>query len=130
MITIEKIVKELGAYDAQITEEAVRFGETTKPVKGSSFVVALSNPDYRDSAFVWLISDNPKALAGLARKLPHYGKYSYLSFEGDDPTNTGKGIWPMIHSPLSADIKYSDREVQKPVSWKLPKQKPLFEIQQ
>ena len=28
------------------------------------------------------------ALPGLARKLPHYGKYSYLAFAGDEPPTT------------------------------------------
>ena len=46
-------------------------------------------------------ADNPAALAGLARKLPHYGKYSYVAFKGDEPTNDAKGQWPVLgsHSP-------------------------------
>ena len=34
------------------------------------------------------------AIPGLARKLPHYGKYSYLAFSGPEPTNRLKGQWP------------------------------------
>ncbi len=41
------------------------------------------------------------AIPGLARKLPHYGKYSYLLFEGDEPTNVAKGEWATGTSPLS-----------------------------
>ena len=41
------------------------------------------------------------AIPGLARKLPHYGKYSYLLFEGDEPTNMAKGEWAADTSPLS-----------------------------
>ena len=36
----------------------------------------------------------PAALPGLARKLPHYGKYGYLAFTGSEPSNRLKGQWP------------------------------------
>ena len=32
--------------------------------------------------------------------MPHYGKYSYLSFEGEEPTNDVKGVWEASGSPL------------------------------
>ena len=34
------------------------------------------------------------ALPGLARKLPHYGKHSYVAFRGDGADNVAKGQWP------------------------------------
>ncbi len=34
----------------------------------------------------------------LARKIPHYGRYSYLVFAGT--TNRVKGVWPATSSPL------------------------------
>jgi hypothetical protein len=37
----------------------------------------------------------------VARKLPHYGKYSYLAF--GQGTNTLKGTWPVTRSPLRVD---------------------------
>jgi hypothetical protein len=42
-----------------------------------------------------------EALSGLGRKLPHYHKYSYLAFEGDEPVNVLKGRWPVIDSPMT-----------------------------
>jgi hypothetical protein len=38
---------------------------------------------------------------GLARKLPHYGKYSYLGFAGQAPDNRIKGQWPAGDSAMS-----------------------------
>ncbi len=49
--------------------------------------------------------DPPAAFPGVIRKLPHYGKYSYLAFAGDEPTNTVKGQWPTSGSPLVADLR-------------------------
>jgi hypothetical protein len=54
---------------------------------------------------VWVASDNPASLPGLARKLPHYGKYSLLAFEGETPDNRLKGQWPVLQSPLN--IRFS-----------------------
>jgi hypothetical protein len=34
----------------------------------------------------------------VARKIPHYGRYSYLAFEGVD--NRLKGVWEAAASPL------------------------------
>jgi len=48
---------------------------------------------------VALFLPNPKASAEtVARKIPHYGKYSYLVFRGDQ--NRLKGVWPVASSPL------------------------------
>ena len=53
----------------------------------------------------WLVVDPPAAFPGMGRKLPHYGKYSYLAFEGDEPTNVVKGQWPTGDSPLFVDLR-------------------------
>ena len=48
----------------------------------------------------FLAADRPAAVPGLARKLPHYGKYGYLAFQGDAPDNVAKGSWRPVGSPL------------------------------
>jgi hypothetical protein len=59
-------------------------------------------------------------MPGLARKLPHYGKYGYLGFEGEEPTNVLKGEWPVVSSPLSVPVKQSDGSVTD-----VPRAKPV-----
>lgn len=49
----------------------------------------------------WIGASSAEAVAGLTRKLPHYGKYGYLLFEGSAPTNVVKGQWPAGESDLS-----------------------------
>ncbi|WP_462321626.1 M1 family metallopeptidase [Halochromatium sp.] len=49
----------------------------------------------------WVATDQAEAVSGLARKLPHYGKYGYLVFEGPAPTNIAKGQWPAGESSLT-----------------------------
>lgn len=55
-------------------------------------------------ALVWLAADRPQVIPGIARKLPHYRKYSYLVFEGDEPSNVIKGQWPVLDSPMSLSL--------------------------
>ncbi len=49
----------------------------------------------------WMAAASPLALPGLARKLPHYGKYGYLVFTGTAPDNVLKGQWPPGDSELA-----------------------------
>jgi hypothetical protein len=44
----------------------------------------------------------------LARKLPHYAKYSYAAFSGAEMTNLAKGVWPVTGSPLGIAVKQED----------------------
>jgi len=72
------------------------------------------------AAFV--ASADPGALPGLARKLPHYGKYSLLGFEGDAPSNIAKETWPVPISPLTAVLRAGSPPVAR---GKLPPRPPL-----
>ncbi len=94
----------LESYDAGISETSVRFGQAEHDPAENSFVIALRHPGNTDLALTWLTAHDAEAVAGLARKLPHYGKYSYLGFSGTEPTNSEKGQWPSVGSPLAADL--------------------------
>ena len=66
-----------------------------------ALVMAARNPANTQQTLVWLATTNARALPGLARKLPHYRKYSYLVFQGDAPHNVAKGQWDVAASPMS-----------------------------
>lgn len=55
---------------------------------------------WQNQPLAWLATDDLAAVAPLARKVPHYGKYSYLVFEGAAVENRLKGQWPTDDSPL------------------------------
>jgi len=71
-------------------------------------VVLAVRRDASGPVLVWLGCDNPAAIPGLARKLPHYGSYSYLAFQGDEPTNIFKGQWQVLDSPLNIAVQQGD----------------------
>ncbi len=89
---------------AQAATEATVAGKPL-PRGDLSVVLAVRRADAPDYGLAWVGCDNPRALPGLARKLPHYGKYSFLAFEGDAPDNVLKGQWPVAHSPLSVTLE-------------------------
>jgi aminopeptidase N len=112
-------------YDAEISAESVRFAKTLLKRDGHSYIVSVRNPRNPNSVIVWLTVGNTDAVAGLARKLPHYGKYSYLAFEGDEQTNIFKGEWRTVHSPLAAAIPAADGNAPGKIAVDLPERKPL-----
>lgn len=70
-----------------------------------SIIASVKNDKNPSNVIVLLTAHSTAAMPGLGRKLPHYGKYSYLAFEGDEPANIVKGQWPLLGSPMSADLK-------------------------
>lgn len=46
----------------------------------------------------------PVGWALLLRKLPHYGKYSYLVFDSNSGENLAKGQWEVTNSPLTLPL--------------------------
>lgn len=122
---IERGIKDL---DAEISENAVRFGKTAIPDENHSFVIAVRHPADPASVVVWLASARSDALPGLGRKLPHYGKYSYLAFEGEEPANVAKGEWPAVNSPLSALIPAADGALPQDVPGQLPPREALAKL--
>ncbi len=86
-------------------QKLVRFGTDSVDLVGRTVVAVVRHPERTDRVLGWLSVDRPAAFEGVGRKLPHYGKYSYLVFEGDEPTNTIKGQWAVDDSPLIVDLR-------------------------
>jgi len=59
----------------------------------------------------------------MASKLPHYGKYSYLAFAGDEPTNVLKGEWAATDSPLRVDVSRGKGQFGGPLKAARPPQR-------
>jgi hypothetical protein len=93
-------------------------GGRSYPLEQYSFALAGTLNDQPSGL---LALSSAEVVAGLARKLPHYGKYSYLLFEGSAPTNRLKGRWEVSKSALT--INLTDSEQIPPLV--VPKEKPL-----
>lgn len=95
-------------YEVTITGGAVGIGKERIARENHCFVLSSRNPAGKDHALLFIAADRKQQIPGLARKLPHYHKYSYLAFEGNEPTNMAKGRWPVIGSPLT--VFFKDKE--------------------
>ena len=98
----------LQAYDFAASGDKVRIAGTTLTPQTHSLAVLGRQPQSPDQALGWLAADSAAALPGLGRKLPHYGRYSYLGFTGTAPDNVLKGQWPVVNSPLSVQPQQAD----------------------
>ena len=63
-------------------------------------LILSRHPDNADIALGWLHIDDMVALPGTIEKLPHYGRYSFVSFTGAEPTIDVRGEWESTNSPL------------------------------
>jgi len=103
------LTEALGAYPFSDGKEGLVIAGEQIDSATHSVVAAGRHPGNPDQALVWVASANAAAVPGLARKLPHYGKYSYLAFAGDEPTNTLKGQWPVVASPLVVQLAGAEK---------------------
>lgn len=121
------VESELNAYNSSISKDKAAIGKKDVDRRKNSIVLAVKNPVNRSKVIVFVSSDNNKALSGLGRKLPHYGKYSYLAFSGEEPSINLKGQWTSENSPL---IKIFKKDIifdhKAPVRQPLGKLASLF----
>ncbi len=120
-----EIVSALSGYDVTIKQTGVRIGRTEIRRANHSVVLTARHPKNKDLSLMWLASDLPEALPGLGRKLPHYHKYSYLGFEGQEPANVAKGRWPVLDSPMTVFLALKDGTIPKVEMGGLAHREPL-----
>ncbi|MCP5050752.1 MAG: M20/M25/M40 family metallo-hydrolase, partial [bacterium] len=115
-------------FPAVFDPKSVTINRKSLSAGNKSIIMAVKNPKNPAQVIVLISADRTDAMPGLARKLPHYGKYSYLAFEGAEPTNMFKGQWPAVNSPLSAALAIGKKQVVVTASARLPKQQPLARL--
>jgi hypothetical protein len=114
----------LRAHGAVLGERDLRFGGTVLS-RGTHSVVALARSPADPAHVVAFVgADLAGALPGLGRKLPHYGRYSVLGFEGDEPANVAKETWPVLRSPMA--VGFGPARALPPRA-ALPARRPLAE---
>jgi aminopeptidase N len=89
----------------RLASGAVTIDGQEMPLRDHAAIVVRRHPGNETKAVGWIVADRVDAMPGLARKLPHYGKYSYLGFEGAEPVNMLKGQWQASDSPLTVDLR-------------------------
>ena len=88
-----------------IEQDGLRIDGQALPSANHTAVAIVRHPSAPGKAVGWIVVDPMDALPGLGRKLPHYGKYSYVGFEGTEPTNVLSGEWREADSPMRIDLR-------------------------
>jgi len=118
-----EIAHRLAPQGVVLDGEGLTLPEERVPRSDRSVVLVSRGATDPTTAVGFIGADPVAAIAGLARKLPHYQKYSYLAFKGDEPSNTTKGMWTPVSSPMVRNL--SDGPLPDLV---LPHRSPLAEL--
>jgi aminopeptidase N len=122
---LDEISSALSRYDLSMSQAEVHIGRTKLERNNHSIVLTARQPRNKDLSLTWIAVDPPEAFPGLGRKLPHYHKYSYLGFQGIEPTNIAKGRWPVLDSPMTAFFAREDGTISRVGRGKLASRQPL-----
>lgn len=89
-------------------------------LEGGSLALAIRNPEAYKGLLGFVQGDSPQAIAGLARKLPHYGRYGYVRFSGPEPSIQERGEWPATDSALSLSLAPDSGNRRQPIPARSP----------
>ena len=107
---LDDFKKQLSKQSIAFLAEKIIIDGTTVSTKNLS-IALTTRQGKQQLPLSFIATDTADALNGLARKLPHYHKYSYIGFTGNVPTNTLKGRWPVNQSSLSFSFA---QQIQNP----------------
>jgi hypothetical protein len=112
----------LAPHGVALGERELREGKLVLSRADRAVVAVARSPADPAQVVAFLGADRAAALPGLARKLPHYGRYGLLGFEGDEPANVAKETWTALASPMAAGLAPDGR---LPPRAALPPRAPL-----
>jgi hypothetical protein len=96
----DQFIQSMEKLPASMQNQTLKITDKEFAVAENSFVLTSR----KSTTAGWLHCHSLAAFAGLERKLPHYRKYSYLVFSGNNPDIKSKGQWPMNKSSLTVTL--------------------------
>jgi hypothetical protein len=73
---------------------------------GRSLIACFHDPENTQLGRAVVLPADASVAAALGRKIPHYSRYSWLLFEGEQ--NVDKGAWTVLTSPLRRTLEESE----------------------
>ncbi len=122
----DDVVARLRDHGVIRTADGLVMGSDSVPSTDHSTVLVARGDDPA-TAVAWIAADPVTAVPGLARKLPHYTRYSYLGFKGSEPDNVAKGQWQPVGSPLVRQLGDTPVELVLPTTSPLAELPPMFD---
>jgi hypothetical protein len=106
------VAEALKTYGASLDASGLRTANGMHEGAGRSLVAVARHPLNPDSVVIHVAASSEAAASALAHKLPHYGKYSWLVFAGDEATNEATGEWPIGDTPLVRNLTPQGRPIK------------------
>jgi aminopeptidase N len=122
------VAQMLKPYRASLDAAGLRMTNATYEAQGRSLVVGVRDPHNPDSVVIYVSASSEAAANALARKLPHYGRYSWLVFAGDEATNEAAGEWPVGDTPLAVNLTPLAPPIELAPRRALAEIRPQFDI--
>src|SRR5712691_12736539 len=119
----------LKSYGASLDATGLRTANAMHEAAGRSLVAGVRHPQNPDSVVIYVSASSEAAADALARKLPHYGKYSWLVFAGDEATNEATGEWLIGDTPLGRNLTPQGRPIKLTPRKALAEVRPAFDIE-
>ena len=123
------VAEGLKTYGASLDATGLRTASALHEAAGRSLVAVARHPHNPDSVVIYVAASSEAAANALARKLPHYGKYSWLVFAGDDATNEATGEWPVGNTPLARNLTPQAQPIKLAPRKALAEVRPQFDIE-
>lgn len=96
-------------------------GDKKQKIERRSIAVSRRHPRNPQISIALLNIQPLQAAQGIARKLPHYSRYSYVLFDGEEPSMQFKGQWQTTNSGLTVDLARDEF----PAPFNIPDHQPL-----
>src|SRR5262249_19035497 len=123
------VAEALKTYGASVDATGLRTADARYEAAGRSLVAGVRHPRNPDSVVIYVSASSEAAANALARKLPHYGKYSWLVFAGDEATNEATGEWPISDTPLARNLTSQGRPIKLAPRKALAEVRPQFDVE-
>ncbi|WP_242395441.1 M1 family metallopeptidase [Anaeromyxobacter oryzisoli] len=98
------VAEALAPHGVALSDRELRAGRLVLARADRAVAAVARSPADPEQVIAFLGADRAAALPGLARKLPHYGRYGLLGFEGDEPDNVAKETWAPLASPMAVGL--------------------------
>ena len=93
----------LGADRYQFSKGGITIGGTEFAADNLAVAVVTDHPGRVDKTVTFLYGKTPESIENAGVKLPHYGKYSWVIFQGVERWE--RGTWEAVNSPLKYTFK-------------------------
>jgi len=98
----------LALNGAVLTDQGASFGSAQYSREQHTFALTARMGEI---SAAWAAVPDAAMMPVLARKLPHYSKFSYAIFGGEEVANLAKGTWLVARSPLAMPVRQQDGSI-------------------